>query len=75
MANENSNINMNFLRINIKYRLVNKKSWQQKILRVEDYFDLCQEEAAEIFSTPKYNHAVEYLAVPESNIGETRLEI
>lgn len=62
--------------ITITYQLVGKEDWNQIDLTPEQYFELEVEENPQIeISMERFNHAIEYLAIPAEILRSTRLII
>lgn len=59
--------------VELHYQLKDENKWNIERLSVEDYFDLDENECAEVDSVPKYTHAIEYF--PNKNIVGTKVII
>lgn len=63
----------NVLYVDIYYKILGETVWNILKLSAEDYFDLDENEYAEIDSVPKYAHAIDYL--PNKDIVGTKVII
>jgi hypothetical protein len=66
------------LTIRIEYRLADAPEWERVELAPEAYFDLdprFPQGELKVTSVPRHFHAIDYLGVQASRVGETRLSI
>jgi hypothetical protein len=68
-------MNQHAIEITIHYQQVGQAQEQVKTLDLEDYFDLEDDEPADLDSCPRYNHAIEYLDLDPGQVQFTRLTI